>query len=116
MKRIFVVIAFFVTLLAGWELLARVYAEMLFILPPPSKIFAAIWSRPDRFFLHTRVTVTEMVAGFLLAAGAALPAFRATMGPLILPHWPKAAEDANTAYASGFSTPEADNLQVSRDE
>ncbi len=73
MKRIALVIVFFTSLLVAWELLAQASRHLLFILPPPSSVAEAIWQRPDRFFFHTRVTVMEMLSGFLLAAGAALP-------------------------------------------
>ncbi len=93
MKRALIVSTFFLFLLFSWEIVARAQEHMIFILPPPSKVIAAIWSRPDRFLFHTRITVMEMVAGLLLAVSGALPTaylmnsrriFRTILQPLFL--------------------------------
>lgn len=56
-----------------WEISSQYFVEHYFVLPPPSAIFSRIWEKWDRFIWHTKITVGEMLGGFLIAFLAAFP-------------------------------------------
>lgn len=60
-------------LLGIWEWYSMSLDEMLFVLPPPSKIFMRFVEGWDRFLMHTGVTLKEMGGGFALAFILAFP-------------------------------------------
>lgn len=58
---------------AVWEVYTSFNADMRFILPSPSQIMMRIWSKPDRFWLHSIVTLKEMAGGIALALITSFP-------------------------------------------
>jgi len=56
-----------------WEMSSQFFVEHYFVLPPPSAIFSRIWEKWDRFMWHTKITVGEMIGGFVIAFLAAFP-------------------------------------------
>lgn len=64
-------------LLAAWELLVRLLDVPAFILPPPSRVAAALAAQPGYYLRHGAVTLGEILLG--LAAGAALGAATAVL-------------------------------------
>jgi NitT/TauT family transport system permease protein len=63
----------FVVLMLGiWEISIHVLEVADFILPPPSLIFARLWSSFPLLLRHASVTLTEAVLGFLLGAGTGI--------------------------------------------
>jgi putative hydroxymethylpyrimidine transport system permease protein len=59
--------------LAGaWELATRVGGIPNYLLPSLDQVFTALWQDRSVLGAATRVTVTEMLLGFLIAAAAAL--------------------------------------------
>lgn len=73
MKKYLLPILFFISLLCSWEYTSLYFSNMLFILPPPSKILYRLWEARDRFYLHTHVTFREMTVGFVMAFVFAFP-------------------------------------------
>ncbi len=74
----------FAVMLGLWELAARSYASLQFMLPAPSKIVFILWLHADRFALHTFATLQEMAGGFALAFACSFPLawLMAFYGPL----------------------------------
>jgi NitT/TauT family transport system permease protein len=74
----------FVAFVLGWEWIVRAWSIQAFILPPPSAIGAALLGglRSRLFLGHFWVTLSETLAGFLIAAlagivlGAVIAQFR----------------------------------------
>jgi ABC-type nitrate/sulfonate/bicarbonate transport system permease component len=80
-------------ILAGWEILVRVLQIPVFVLPPPSRIVATIFTDWAIIFPQLSVTLFEIVTGYVLAAfvgfclGVAIVysnAFRRGVLPLIV--------------------------------
>lgn len=63
----------FVFLLLFWEFASSTFDAYQFVLPTPSAIFQTLWLKQDRFIFHAKVTLGEMIAGFLIAFTAAFP-------------------------------------------
>lgn len=57
-------------LVAAWEALCRIFALPPYILPPPSRVGATLWSEAPSLAADAGVTAVEMLAG--LALGTAL--------------------------------------------
>lgn len=72
-KRTVVISLIFIILLLVWEGLSARNQTIAFILPAPSQVFERLWQKSDRFLFHSRITVQEMVAGFLIAFAVAFP-------------------------------------------
>lgn len=60
-------------LMGAWEFCSRFFADLLFVLPPPSRIMLCVWLKSDRLLFHTGVTLKEMAGGFFLALIVAFP-------------------------------------------
>jgi len=60
-------------LIGAWELCSRYFSDLLFVLPPPSRIMLCVWQKSDRLLFHTGVTLKEMAGGFILALIVAFP-------------------------------------------
>ena len=74
MNRVNLYAALFVTLILGlWELLVRVLAVPVFILPPPSGILTVALIRAPLILPHAAVTFTEILLGIGLALCTAIP-------------------------------------------
>lgn len=56
-----------------WEYGLTAFPTFLFVLPPPSEIFHAIWEMRSRFLFHTSFTIKEMCSGFFIALTCAFP-------------------------------------------
>ena len=54
-------------ILAGWEILVRVFEVPTYVLPPPLEIVEQIYLERVLIFGHLQVTLYEIVAGYLLA-------------------------------------------------
>jgi ABC-type nitrate/sulfonate/bicarbonate transport system permease component/ABC-type nitrate/sulfonate/bicarbonate transport system substrate-binding protein len=63
----------FLLLFLVWETFSYVNQNMAFILPAPSHVLVRLWEKSDRFLFHTKITVKEMLIGFLLAFAVAFP-------------------------------------------
>jgi NitT/TauT family transport system permease protein len=63
----------YIALLAGWELLARLFKVPAWILPSPSAIFDAVLKWSPELAHNSWVTLRETVLGFLLAIMLSLP-------------------------------------------
>jgi len=63
----------FLLLFLVWEICSRLFADLVFVLPPPTKIFFRLWEKSDRFLFHTNVTFKEMAGGFVIAFLVAFP-------------------------------------------
>lgn len=63
--------ALLVILLVVWEALCRFFAIPVIVLPPPSAIFAALWTgfASGVFWPHLAVTLEEVLAGFFVGGG-----------------------------------------------
>jgi putative hydroxymethylpyrimidine transport system permease protein len=72
-----------VGLLVLWEAAVRLLALPAFILPPPSSVAAALWSRREVLAHHALITGTEIVlgllAGVVLGGATALLVVRSTI-------------------------------------
>jgi len=55
-------------ILAAWEILVQVFEVPTYVLPAPSEIVEQIYLERVMIFGHLRVTLFEIVAGYLLAA------------------------------------------------
>jgi NitT/TauT family transport system permease protein len=69
----------FVALLAGWEFGVRFFHVPKFLLPPVSDVVVAMWNglatspfARDGLWLHTFVTLSEILLGFTLGSGIGL--------------------------------------------
>jgi NitT/TauT family transport system permease protein len=62
-----------VLLLALWEAAVRGFALPLYLLPPPSLVFAALVEFHASLLEHSLVTAREIVAGYVLAVVVAVP-------------------------------------------
>jgi NitT/TauT family transport system permease protein len=60
-------LSFFLSLVALWQLATLVVAVPHYILPSPWQILTKIWEIPDRLLQHTLYTLSEVLAGFVLA-------------------------------------------------
>src|SRR5262249_21622577 len=60
-------LSFFLSLVALWQLATLVVAVPHSILPSPWQILAKIWEIPDRLLQHSLYTLSEVLAGFVLA-------------------------------------------------
>jgi ABC-type nitrate/sulfonate/bicarbonate transport system permease component len=92
-KDIAAPIGLMLVILAAWEVLVRVFDVPGYVLPPPLEIVEQIYLERMLIFGHLRVTLYEIVAGYLLACvvGFALSvaivyskAFRRGVLPLIV--------------------------------
>jgi NitT/TauT family transport system permease protein len=61
---------FILILLGIWEVAVYVFAFAPYILPPPSRIFAKLFSSYRLLLSHGSVTLVEAICGFLLGASA----------------------------------------------
>ena len=61
---------FILVLLGVWEILVHVLIVAPFILPPPSQIFAKLFSNYRLLLSHGSVTLVEAIGGFVLGASA----------------------------------------------
>jgi NitT/TauT family transport system permease protein len=68
------VVAFGIATIGGWELICRGYGISDLVLPPPSQVLVSLYNgfATGQFISALRITLTEIVVGFLLAAAAAL--------------------------------------------
>lgn len=66
-------ILIFLAIFICWEIASRMSFEMLFILPPPSRILSQMWQKDDRLIYHTGVTFKTMAGGITLALIVAFP-------------------------------------------
>jgi NitT/TauT family transport system permease protein len=59
----------FIVLLALWELAVRAFNVPIFVVPPPSRVFASLvtMTTSGLLFTHFLITFTEAVCGFLIA-------------------------------------------------
>ena len=74
MNRVNLLAALFVALILGlWEVLVRILAVPVFILPPPSGILAVALIRAPQILPHAAVTLTEILMGISLAVFTAIP-------------------------------------------
>ena len=74
MSRVNLLAALFVALILGlWEVLVRILAVPVFILPPPSGILAVALIRAPQILPHAAVTLTEILMGISLAVFTAIP-------------------------------------------
>ncbi|MBS4168928.1 ABC transporter substrate-binding protein [Parachlamydia sp. AcF125] len=72
-KKTWVPFIAFCFLIGSWEFCSRFFSELLFVLPPPSRILLCTWQKSDRLLFHTGITLKEMGGGFLLALLVAFP-------------------------------------------
>lgn len=72
-KKTIICLFVFLSLFLLWEICARSYPSLLFVLPSPSRIFTTLIECRERFFLHSYVTIKEMGVGFLIAFLFAFP-------------------------------------------
>lgn len=72
-KNFLVPLAVFTVLFTVWEGCSWFFSDLMFVLPAPSRIFAILWQRSDRFLFHAGVTLNEMAGGFVLAFAVAFP-------------------------------------------
>lgn len=56
-----------------WELSTFIYKEQILILPSPSGIIIRLVEGFDRFLYHSRITLFEMLGGFVLAVAVSFP-------------------------------------------
>lgn len=63
----------FVVLLAIWEILIDVFKVPEFLVPPPSKFFARLFTSRDLLWAQSLVTSYEVVLGFAVAALISIP-------------------------------------------
>ena len=56
-----------------WEILSRVLAIPVFILPPPSRILATAVFRADMLMPHAAVTALEIITGMMVSLSIAIP-------------------------------------------
>ncbi|CAB5153771.1 Hydroxymethylpyrimidine ABC transporter, transmembrane component [Olavius algarvensis associated proteobacterium Delta 3] len=61
------------SVVAIWEALCRVWAIPVFILPPPTRVFATAIVRADLLLPHAGVTALEIVSGIMVSLGVAVP-------------------------------------------
>jgi putative hydroxymethylpyrimidine transport system permease protein len=74
MNRANLLAVFFVILILGfWEALVRILAVPVFILPPPSSIFATALIRAPLILPHAAITGVEILMGISLALCTAIP-------------------------------------------
>jgi len=74
MNRVNLLATLFVALILGfWEVLVRILAVPVFILPPPSGILAVALIRAPQILPHAVVTLTEILLGISLAVCTAIP-------------------------------------------
>lgn len=73
-RRLGPAIALVVVLLAAWELYARASGLSPFVLPPPSRVVAALWEFRDQAIRHVVPTVLETLIGFGISIAAATAA------------------------------------------
>lgn len=57
----------------SWEYVSGSIGRLSFLLPSPSSIWQQLAERPERFLLHSLVTVKEMLGGMFLGCLAAFP-------------------------------------------
>ena len=67
-------IALVAVLLVVWELYARASGVSPFVLPPPSRVIAALWEFRDQAIGHAIPTILETLVGFALSIFAATAA------------------------------------------
>ncbi len=71
-------------LLLLWQLLVTVTAVPHYILPDPLRVMVAIFTHGPALLGHLRITLTEIVCGFLLGTGlGSLAAIIMTLSPLL---------------------------------
>jgi len=74
MNRVNLLAVIFVALILGfWEAFVRILAVPVFILPPPSSIFAIALIRAPLILPHAAITFTEILLGICLALCTAIP-------------------------------------------
>lgn len=74
MNRSNLLAVLFVMLVLGvWEILVRILAVPVFILPPPSAIFTTAVIQAPRILPHAGITAAEIVLGIALALCTAVP-------------------------------------------
>jgi NitT/TauT family transport system substrate-binding protein len=74
MGRAFAVFVLFIgSILITWEMSVRWMEHPQFIVPAPSRILHCLFQHADRFVFHAKITLIEMLAGFLLALCVAFP-------------------------------------------
>ena len=84
-KRAFIL---YLLLFGLWEGAFRLFPHLVFVIASPSMILARMVSDWQSFLFHTKVTLKEMLQGFILAGALAVPmailmeAFRALRGVL----------------------------------
>jgi NitT/TauT family transport system permease protein len=68
-----------VVVLVGWEWGVRLLGVPRYILPPPSQVVGALWNGLDAgifsrggYWLHTGVTLSEVLLGFFIGSGVGL--------------------------------------------
>ena len=74
MNRVNLLAVLFMGLILGlWEVFVRIMAVPIFILPPPSSIFAVALVQAPLILPHALVTLTEILMGIGLAVCTAIP-------------------------------------------
>lgn len=73
MKNFILITVVFLGMLTLWELSTTFFMEHRFILPAPSQVLKRLIQNPTRFWFHSKITFTEMLAGMSLAFFLAFP-------------------------------------------
>jgi NitT/TauT family transport system permease protein len=72
-SRSWILVLFFVTFFAAWELSILLFKIPAYILPKPSEIVVRGWADIDKLVYYTWITGSESVLGYLVAVVIALP-------------------------------------------
>ncbi|HEX9118502.1 MAG TPA: ABC transporter permease [Anaerolineae bacterium] len=56
-----------------WEIGTRVFKVPVYLLPPPTEIFRVMAKEASRLLAHSWITTYEMMLGYVLAVGVAVP-------------------------------------------
>lgn len=72
-QNVFVSVCVFCCFFLIWEGSSHIFTNLLFVLPPPSKIFYLIFDKSERFIFHTGITLKEMFGGVFIAFAVAFP-------------------------------------------
>ncbi|HEX5824623.1 MAG TPA: ABC transporter permease [Candidatus Limnocylindrales bacterium] len=92
-RRLGPALALVAILLAAWEVYARASGVSPFVLPPPSRVIAALWEFRDQAIRHAIPTILETLVGFSVSIAAAtaaaialdrLPLARRAVEPLLV--------------------------------
>lgn len=93
MKQALIVTLIVIGIFLLWEIWSIQNPHFAFVLPSPSKVWARLLEKSDRFLFHSAVTLQEIVIGFVLALTVAFPVAwamnvwswaRVTIQPLVI--------------------------------